>query len=133
MNDYTFKCFKCLKEDDTKNEKNLELNINPDKNEYEKIIRNIILNEDNQLKDNDYICIDCIKNIYEEINKKLEYQKLKNNEKENALKYLIIELEKQNILDKEKEFSTEIEKLKKENKELENKIKELKKNKNNLN
>ena len=133
MNESTFKCFKCLKEDDTKNEKNLELNINPDKNEYQKIIRNIILNEDNQLKDNDYICIDCIKNIYEEINKKLEYQKLKNNEKENALKYLIIELEKQNILDKEKEFSTEIEKLKKENKELENKIKELKKNKNNLN
>ena len=132
MNDYTFKCFKCLKEDDTKNEKNLELNINPDKNEYEKIIRNIILNEDNQLKDNDYICIDCIKNIYEEINKKLEYQKLKNNEKENALKYLIIELEKQNILDKENEYFTEIEKLKKENQELENKIKDLKKNKNNL-
>ena len=132
MSDNNFRCFNCLQEDILKNEsKMIELNINPDKNEYEKIIKNIILNEEKKLKDNDYICINCIKTIYEQINKIIKDYKLKINEKESALKYLIFQLEKENILTKEKEYQKEIEKLKEENKNLEKKISDLMENKNN--
>ena len=132
MSNNEFKCFNCLQEDILKNEsKMVQLNLNPDKNEYEKIIRNIILNEENKLKDNDYICINCIKNIYEQINKIIIDYKSKINEKENALKYLILQLEKENILNKEKEYQNEIEKLKEENQILEKKINNLMENKNN--
>jgi hypothetical protein len=132
MSNNEFKCFNCLQEDILKNEsKMVQLNLNPDKNEYEKIIRNIILNEENKLKDNDYICINCIKNIYEQINKIIIDYKSKINEKENALKYLILQLEKENILNKEKEYQNEIEKLKEENQILEKKINDLMENKNN--
>ena len=126
MSNNEFKCFNCLQEDILKNEsKMVQLNLNPDKNEYEKIIRNIILNEENKLKDNDYICINCI------INKIIIDYKSKINEKENALKYLILQLEKENILNKEKEYQNEIEKLKEENQILEKKINNLMENKNN--
>ena len=132
MSNNKFTCFNCFQEDILKNEsKMVQTNLFPDKNEYEKIIRNIILNEENKLKDNDYICINCIKNIYEQINKIIIDYKSKINEKENALKYLILQLEKENILNKENELQNEIEKLKEENQILENKINNLMENKNN--
>ena len=132
MSNNKFTCFNCFQEDILKNEsKMVQTNLFPDKNEYEKIIRNIILNQENKLKDNDYICINCIKYIYEQINKIIIDYKSKINEKENALKYLIIQLEKENILNKENELQNEIQKLKEENQILENKINNLMENKNN--
>ena len=132
MSNNKFTCFNCFQEDILKNEsKMVQTNLFPDKNEYDKIIKNIILNQENKLKDNDYICINCIKYIYEQINKIIKDYKSKINEKENALKYLIIQLEKENILNKENELQNEIEKLKEENQILENKINNLMENKNN--